>query len=516
MGPVTPRMLSGRYRVGGLLGVGGMGSVWQGHDTVLDREVAVKVLDPELAADPRAVDRFRREARQAARLNHPRIVTVHDSGIDGASPYIVMELVRGPTLREVLRGGPLPPDRAVRVAADVCEALQVAHAAGVTHGDVKPGNIMFTEHGEVKVVDFGVARTSATAEPGAVLGTASYLSPEQAAGAAVDGRADLYALGCVLAEMLTGEPPFGTGSVAEVLRRHLHVVPAAPSTRLAGGTGPTDLAGDLDAVVLRLLAKDPARRYASAGEARGRLLAVPVRSGGTDHPTTELRDSGTGRTTLALPPVRTGPPPAPATPAPAPGGRRDRRTPILVALGVAGLVATALIVTNGRSNPDPETPDSLLPLGERAAPVRVRYGNDDSSPNDNQIKPDLAVINVGSTEIPLRAVTVRYWFSSEGAVDEFATNCDFAAVGCPNVTHRVVPVDTRSGADAYLEVGFTGAAGTLASEEGTGEILLRVNKTDWSRFVERNDHSWRTWSEPGDSRTVTAYVNGDLVWGEEP
>lgn len=207
------RALNGRYELVGTLGVGGMATVWHGVDRVLGREVAVKVLNGGLAEDPRFAERFSREAQHAAMLVHPRIAMVFDSGMDQGAAYIVMELIRGRSLGSVLaEGGPLPVERAVGIGAAVCEALEVAHAAGLVHRDIKPGNVMITDDGGVKVVDFGIARASASGQQltqtAAVLGTAAYLSPEQATAAEVDGRADLYALGCVLTEMLTGEPPF--------------------------------------------------------------------------------------------------------------------------------------------------------------------------------------------------------------------------------------------------------------------------------------------------------------------
>ena len=274
------RALNGRYELVEILGVGGMATVWRGLDRVLARQVAVKVLNGGLADDPRFAERFSREAQHAAMLAHPRIAMVFDSGVDQGSPYIVMELVSGRSLSTVLAEQPgMPVERAVGIAAAVCEALQVAHAAGLVHRDVKPGNIMITHDGGVKVVDFGIARAgssgSGLTQAATVLGTAAYLSPEQATAGAVDARSDLYAVGCVLMEMLTGEPPFTADTPVAIAFRHVTEQAPLLSARRPG------VPPALDAVVRRLLAKNPAERPPDAATARAELLAtVPARSDG--------------------------------------------------------------------------------------------------------------------------------------------------------------------------------------------------------------------------------------------
>jgi len=264
-------MLGDRYLLAEVLGAGGMATVWRARDEVLGREVAVKVLSPQYAADPGFLARFEREARHAAAVSHPRLVTVFDSGIDRGTPFLVMELVTGRTLRQVLdEAGPLPAGQAVAVTAAVCEGLEAAHAAGLVHRDVKPANIMLAR-GEVKILDFGIARAGGTAAwtaTGTVLGTAAYLSPEQAAGYPAGPQSDLYSLGCVLFELLAGVPPFTAESQVAIAYRQVHDDPGAPSARRPG------LPASLDQITARLLAKDPAARPASAAAARAGLLAA--------------------------------------------------------------------------------------------------------------------------------------------------------------------------------------------------------------------------------------------------
>jgi eukaryotic-like serine/threonine-protein kinase len=264
------RVLGGRYVLGEVLGTGGMATVWRARDEVLGRDVAVKVLSPQYAADPGFLARFEREARHAARLSHPHLVTVFDCGVDGSMPFIVMELVAGPTLRQVLdQTGTLPAGQAVGIAAAVCEALEVAHTAGLVHRDIKPANIVLADGGEVKVLDFGIAKADGgTTRTQAVLGTPAYLSPEQASGQDAGPQADLYALGCVLFEMLTGTPPFTADTTVGLAYRHVHDDPGPPSARRPG------LPARLDQITARLLAKNPADRPPTAAAARAGLLSA--------------------------------------------------------------------------------------------------------------------------------------------------------------------------------------------------------------------------------------------------
>jgi eukaryotic-like serine/threonine-protein kinase len=273
----TPRLLSERYELGGTLGYGGMSEVHKGRDVRLSRDVAIKVLRADLARDPQFQMRFRREAQNAAALNHPAIVAVYDTGETesefGTLPYIVMEFVDGQTLREIVKSsGPLSQQRVIEVMADVCAALDFSHRHGIIHRDVKPANVMITKSGAVKVMDFGIARALADSQnmtqTAAVIGTAQYLSPEQARGEAVDARSDVYAAGCVLFELLTGEPPFSGDSPVAVAYQHVREEVRRPSE-----VNP-EVPHELDAVVLKAMSKNPANRYQSSAEMRQDLVRV--------------------------------------------------------------------------------------------------------------------------------------------------------------------------------------------------------------------------------------------------
>ncbi|WP_380164287.1 Stk1 family PASTA domain-containing Ser/Thr kinase [Jannaschia sp. R86511] len=268
-----PRLVGGRYQLTEPIGRGGMAEVWSAHDQRLGRSVAVKLLRTDLARDPSFQARFKREAQSSASLNHPAIVSVYDTGEDSAldpygapapQPYIVMEQVHGRTVKQILQeSSPLDIDDAMRITAGILDALQYSHRGGIIHRDIKPGNVMVTDAGEVKVMDFGIARamadTSATMTgTNAVLGTAQYLSPEQARGETVDARSDLYSAGCLLYELLTGRPPFVGENALALAYQHVGETPAAPSS-----LNP-DVPADLDSVVLHSLAKAREDRYQDA------------------------------------------------------------------------------------------------------------------------------------------------------------------------------------------------------------------------------------------------------------
>ncbi|MEV7236185.1 Stk1 family PASTA domain-containing Ser/Thr kinase [Streptomyces sp. NPDC051020] len=363
-----PRRLGGRYELGSVLGRGGMAEVYLAHDTRLGRTVAVKTLRTDLARDPSFQARFRREAQSAASLNHPAIVAVYDTGedyVDGVSiPYIVMEYVDGSTLRELLHSGrKLLPERTLEMTVGILQALEYSHRAGIVHRDIKPANVMLTRTGQVKVMDFGIARAMGDSgmtmtQTSAVIGTAQYLSPEQAKGEQVDARSDLYSTGCLLYELLTVRPPFVGDSPVAVAYQHVREEPQPPSTF------DPEITPEMDAIVLKALVKDPDYRYQSADEMRadieacldGQPVAATAAMGaagyggydgyGNDQPTTALRAADpNGAQTSMLPPVN-----------PDDGGygydeRPDRRrqkknntsTILLIVAGILVLIGAILI-----------------------------------------------------------------------------------------------------------------------------------------------------------------------------
>ncbi|MFG2861418.1 Stk1 family PASTA domain-containing Ser/Thr kinase [Streptomyces sioyaensis] len=314
-----PRRLGGRYELGSVLGRGGMAEVYLAHDTRLGRTVAVKTLRVDLARDPSFQARFRREAQSAASLNHPSIVAVYDTGedyVDGVSiPYIVMEYVDGSTLRELLHSGrKLLPERSLEMTTGVLQALEYSHRAGIVHRDIKPANVMLTRTGQVKVMDFGIARAMGDAgmtmtQTAAVIGTAQYLSPEQAKGEQVDARSDLYSTGCLLYELLTVRPPFVGDSPVAVAYQHVREEPQKPSNF------DPEITPEMDAIVLKALVKDPDYRYQSADEMRadieaaleGQPVAATSAMGAAgfnqDQPTTMLRPQDPAGQTSMLPPM---------------------------------------------------------------------------------------------------------------------------------------------------------------------------------------------------------------------
>jgi eukaryotic-like serine/threonine-protein kinase len=328
-----------RYEVESRIGAGGMAEVWRGHDRVLNRTVAIKTLLPQFARDGSFVDRFRREAQAAARLNHPGIVSVYDSG-DGNQPFIVMQYIEGRTLADFLESGKkLPPMQAAQIAQEIAEALAVAHTHGVIHRDIKPANVMVTRDGKILVMDFGIARLIAGPETApqtsAVMGTASYLSPEQAQGQPVDARTDIYSLGAVLYEMLTGRPPFTGDSPMAIAYKQVNATPPAPST-----LNP-DVPPELDAVVMRALSKNPANRYQTGQEFAEDLERV--RTGGEVDATPLLPPGGEATQVISRPQ----PTSVLAPQEEPPGSSRKAWVGALLAILVMALLAAAayLVVT---------------------------------------------------------------------------------------------------------------------------------------------------------------------------
>lgn len=396
----TPQHLSDRYELGEILGFGGMSEVHLARDTRLHRDVAIKVLRADLARDPSFYLRFRREAQNAAALNHPAIVAVYDTGEaetpTGPLPYIVMEYVDGVTLRDIVHNdGPMEPKRAIEVIADACQALNFSHQHGIIHRDVKPANIMISNTGAVKVMDFGIARALADAssvtQTAAVIGTAQYLSPEQASGNSVDARSDVYSLGCVLYEILAGEPPFVGDSPVAVAYQHVREDPIPPSQRNA------NISPELDAVVLKALAKNPDNRYQTAAEMRADL--VRVHSGEPPDAPKVLTDAERTSFLSASPPHdRTEPIDDVARPLPEYVDRERRgsvgRWLVAVAvLAVLTVVVTVAINMFGGQTHDVQVPDvsghasadAIAELQNRGFKTRTQQQPDSTVPPDHVI-----------------------------------------------------------------------------------------------------------------------------------
>src|SRR5690242_12015778 len=344
-----PHRIGGRYEIGELLGRGGMADVRKGTDIRLGRTVAIKRLRTDLASDAVFQARFRREAQSAASLNHPSIVSVYDTGEEMADdaatgqpvaqPYIVMEYVAGRTLREILREGrKILPERALEITSGTLGALDYSHRAGIIHRDIKPGNVMLTPAGDVKVMDFGIARAVADAQStmtqtAAVVGTAQYLSPEQARGETVDSRSDVYSTGCLLYELLTGRPPFVGDSPVAVAYQHVREQPVPPSQL------EEDLEPEIDAIVMKALAKKVEDRYQSAAAMKAdidRYLAgKPVEAPTVVTPAVEAPTSVFGAAAAA--------PAADQEAEEVPARRQSRRVIVLLALLLLALIILAII-----------------------------------------------------------------------------------------------------------------------------------------------------------------------------
>lgn len=359
-----PTLLANRFQIDSLIAEGGMAKVFKGTDRLLGRTVAVKVLSAHLSRDPSFVARFRREAMAAASLSHSNVVGVFDTGSDGDFHYIVMEYIAGQTLAEVLSAeAPLDSTIAAGIAASACEALAVAHNAGIVHRDIKPGNIMIDAAGVVKVMDFGIAKTSSDGltQVGSILGTVAYLSPEQAMGDPVDRRSDLFSLGCVLFEMLTGTPPITGETLMEVAHKLTTYNPPPPS-RLN-----PQVPAAMDTIVARAMAKSPSDRFQNAQEMRQALkemvpeglVAAPVASRTKVLPAV----SDGAITTVQRAPDRTRVIAGGAAP------RRSRRFGLLVA-GVFLLSAAAVALLSNMGDGQTVNPDLVLP-GQTTTPQTV-------------------------------------------------------------------------------------------------------------------------------------------------
>lgn len=397
-----PTLIGGRYELGDLLGRGGMAEVRQARDTRLGRTVAVKRLRTDLASDATFQARFRREAQSSASLNHPSIVSVYDTGeemstdgSDVAQPYIVMERVQGRTLRDILREGrKILPERALEITSDVLAALDYSHRSGIIHRDIKPGNVMLTPTGDVKVMDFGIARavsdaSSTMTQTAAVVGTAQYLSPEQARGETVDSRSDVYSTGCLLYELLTGRPPFVGDSPVAVAYQHVRENPAPPSDH------DDQLDAEIDAIVLKSLAKRVEDRYQSSAAMRAdieRYLAGhPIQAAPPPiAPTEDVASAANDTQFIPTTPTATGMTSVSAGPPPEHGGHRSRTglmflIGFLVILVVAG--AAYILPSLFESPPEEQQVPALVGMTESEARAAIReaglsVGAVDREPSD--------------------------------------------------------------------------------------------------------------------------------------
>ncbi len=351
----APTTLGDRYQLVRVVGRGGMGEVWAGRDLRLSRDVAVKLLSPQMASQPGVRERFDAEARSAARLNHPHVVSVFDSGEHEGTPYLVMELLPGRTLADEVAEGPLDPERARRIGVEILSALAASHEAGILHRDIKPGNVLLTDDGLVKVGDFGIAKSTEglnLTSTGMIVGTAGYLAPERLAGDAATPRSDLYAVGIVLYEALSGHKPFEADTPMGLIRA-VDAHQAVPLAQARPGLDPS-----LAATVERAMAKEPGRRFATAADMAASLQDRPVALGAAGAPTVPTTAPPSTRVLTAATPVRA-PAPAPAsTPARASAphsGLLTRQGAVAGAVVLVVVVALAIVLVtrNGGSPPAP-------------------------------------------------------------------------------------------------------------------------------------------------------------------
>ncbi|MBO0814255.1 MAG: Stk1 family PASTA domain-containing Ser/Thr kinase, partial [Actinobacteria bacterium] len=496
-----PRLLGGRYELDGIVGRGGMAEVYRARDIRLDRIVAVKTLREDLARDQTFQARFRREAQSAASLNNPSIVAVYDTGEDdtGGShiPYIVMEYVDGRTLRDLLREDRrLLPERALEITDGVLRALEYSHRSGIVHRDIKPGNVMLTRGGQVKVMDFGIARAVSDAQAtmtqtAQVIGTAQYLSPEQARGERVDARSDLYSTGCLLYELLTGRPPFLGDSPVAIAYQHVRENPVPPSR-----VDP-EVPQWADAIVLRAMAKDPRDRYQSAADMRAdiqrALQGVPVAA-----PRTAVYGAATtqrvgpaaavaGIPTGAMPGYDYGPPDDGYPPE-----EKERRwlpillwiLGILLVLGVVGGVAYAILGGGTSTHAVPQVDGQPLKQAEHAI-TQAGLGYTVVRQSSATVPPDIVIRTSPANGNVVSAGTTVTIFASSGP----------KMVDVPNVRHHSV-----ADAESILK-----AAGFQVRQQ------TAPNSTAPSNTVVRQDPSPGSSAKFGSTVTIFVSPGGLLV-----
>jgi eukaryotic-like serine/threonine-protein kinase len=460
-----PLLLGGRYELGAVIGYGGMAEVHRGRDVRLGRDVAVKVLRADLGRDPTFQGRFRQEAQSAASLNSPLIVAVYDTGeatIGGAAtPYIVMEYVDGQTLRELLADeGRLLPARALEITAAVCTALEQAHLAGIVHRDIKPGNVMLTTTGRVKVMDFGIARaltaSSATmTQTATVVGTAHYLSPEQARGEHVDARSDVYSTGCLLFELLTGAPPFTGDTAVSVAYQHVREEPMPPSSV------EPDIGPGIDAIVLVAMAKDPADRYASAAQMRDdidrALSGQPVQAAPVPHHDGDFVAPASPTTVLVRDPPQ----------------RRRGFAYALLAIATIGVFILALVAARsvlGHTAVDVNTPDvtheslenaraTLLAQGLVMGPITHQFtGANNSDEVLAQVPPAGSLLRTGQSVSLTVSLGVRLVDVPSGLVGQTLSQARASIAAAGLTVGRIVSRNSDNPAGQVLK--YKPAAGT--------------------------------------------------------
>jgi eukaryotic-like serine/threonine-protein kinase len=452
------QVFSNRYLIERELAQGGMAEVYVARDQLLDRPVALKALFPEYAREPSFVERFRREAQAAANLNNPNIVAIYDWGNEAGTYFIVMEYVEGQSLRDLIRSeGPLDPMRAADIGAEIATALATAHRGGVVHRDVKPGNVIITQSGSVKVTDFGIARAGTAdglTQTGSVMGTATYFSPEQAQGLPVDGRSDVYSLGVVLYEMATGVVPFTGDSPVAVAYKHVREEPVRPTERNAA------IPTDLEQIILTAMAKDPDLRYQTADDLRSDLLrfrrgrplaAGPVTALVAEMPTTAVAAAaGTGAVTAAATLANPVAVDERGRQVVGPEYKKRRWNPWLVTLlTLLGLTAIvlAILALSSAFGSDEEKVAVPNVVGKTLSQATTELNNAHLSPEIEQVPNETVKTNVVFEQDPKSGDKVK-----KSTTVHLKVSSGIGPVKIPDVTNQPVDAARKTLTDNHLDV----------------------------------------------------------------